>query len=133
LFGIVIPTVLIKIYNNKKLKSVFKNRSENWIEKIPKAYYCFAALHFFILILHASALFQYIFPLFGKFILHREAVIYVSSACFILAVLTYGFYKKYFWAFYGLISYYGIMLISVIILSVNTPFKILLNSEFPFL
>lgn len=116
LFGIVIPTVLIKIYNNKKLKSVFKNRSENWIEKIPQSILLVCSLNIiFILILHASALFQYIFPLFGKFILHREAVIYVSSAVFILAVLTYGFYKKYFWAFYGLISYYGIMLISVII------------------
>lgn len=114
LFGIIIPAVLIKIYKSKKLKKVFKNRSENFIERIPQSILLVCSLNIiFILILHASTLFQYIFPLFGKIILQRESVIYVTMAVFILAILSYGFWKKYFWAFYGLIIYYGLMLISI--------------------
>jgi len=115
LFGIVIPAVLIKIYKSNKVKTVFKNKSENWIERIPQTILLVCSLNIiFILILHASTLFLYIFPLFGKFIFQRESVIYVTMAVFILAILTYGFWKKYFLAFYGLILYYGLMLISVI-------------------
>nr|WP_319373853.1 hypothetical protein [uncultured Methanobacterium sp.] len=115
LFGIVTPTVLIKMYNHDKIRSIFKNRSNNCIEKIPQELLLVCSLNIlFILILHASALFQYIFPLFGKMIIHREAVLCVSSAVFILAILTYGFWKKSFWAFWGLILYYGLALISVI-------------------
>lgn len=116
IFGIIISFVFIKIYRNEKIKSVFKNRNNNWICNVPQAILLICSLNiFFILFLHASALFQYIFPLFGKIILHREAVIYVSTAVFILAILTYGIWKRYLLAFWGLLIYYLIMLISILI------------------
>lgn len=115
LFGVIIPFGFIKIYQSSKLRSIFKNKSKNWIDKVPQAILLICSLNIlFILLLHASALLQYIFPLFGKIILHREGVYYVSSAVFILAILTYGFWKRHFWAFWGLIIYYLLMLISII-------------------
>jgi hypothetical protein len=67
------------------------------------------------MILHASTLFQCIFPLFGKILIHREAILYISGAVFILAFLTYGAYKRYVLAFYSLIVYYGLFLLSVLL------------------
>jgi hypothetical protein len=114
LIGIIIPFIFIKLYRSEILKNVFKNRNKNFIDKIPQAVLLICSLNIiFILLLHASALLQYIFPFFGKIILHREGVHYISSAVFILAILTYGFWKRYFLAFWGLIIYYGLMLVSI--------------------
>jgi len=115
LVGIIIPFILIKIYKSERLRLIFKNKSKDRIDKFPQILLLICSLNIlFILLLHASALFQYIFPLFGKIILHREAAPYISSAVFILAILTYGIWKRYLWAFWGILVYYGVMLLSII-------------------
>jgi hypothetical protein len=114
LIGIIIPFIFIKTYESERLRNIFKNKSNNFIYEIPQAVLLICSLNIiFILLLHAGALLQYIFPFFGKIILHREGVHYISSAVFILAILTYGFWKRYLLAFWGLIIYYGLMLVSI--------------------
>ncbi len=116
LMGIIIPFILIKIYNSQKIKHLFKNKSNNCIDKISQVILLVCCLNIlFILFLHTSPLFQYIFPLFGKIIIHREAVPYISICVVFLAILTYGYYKKYLLAFWGLIVYYGLLLVSIIL------------------
>ncbi len=114
LIGIIIPFIFIKTYKSERLRNIFKNKNKNFIDEVPQAVLLICSLNIiFILLLHAGALLQYIFPFFGKIILHREGVHYISSAVFILAILTYGFWKRYSWAFWGLIIYYGLMLVSI--------------------
>lgn len=116
LTGIVIPFILIKIFNSKSFQLVFKPKNSNWIDKVPQIILLICSLNvLFILLLHSCALFQFIFPFFGKIILHREAVLYLTSAIFILAILTYGIWIKHILAFWGLLIYYTAMIISIIL------------------
>lgn len=112
--GIFIPFIFTKIYKNRSFRWLFKNNN-NWIDKIPQVILLICSLNLiFILFLHVSTLLQFIFPFFGKIILHREAVPYISSSIFILAILTYGIWIKYFLAFWGLIIYYVTMIITIL-------------------
>lgn len=113
--GIVFPLILIKIYRNRNFKKVFKNKNNKWIVRVPQVILLICSLNIlFILFLHVCTLLQFIFPFFGNIFLHREAVIFVGVSIFTLAILTYGIWMKYFWAFWGLLTYYSAMLISVL-------------------
>jgi len=117
LCGIVAPCILIRFYKAQSIRDLFnKNEATQPASKISSAILLVTTLNtLFIILLHISIFFKGIFPVFGEFRFHREGVPLISGAIFCLSFLAYLYYRKHIWALRGLVAYYSIMLVSVIL------------------
>ena len=116
LFGIIAPYVLIRFYKARSIRDLFrKEEAGQALSKIPSTILLVTMLNIlFIILLHISIFFKGIFPVFGEFRFHREGVPLISGAIFCLSIIAYLYYRKHIWALRGLVAYYSLMLVSVV-------------------
>lgn len=111
LFFIVLPYFLIKFYKKLSTEQLFKSSdTESYFEKqSPEKLIIILLNLFWIFVFYLLIFLKGAFPFFGEFIFQREGAYLLSTAIFILLVLTYLFYKDKHYTKYGMMIYYVLL------------------------
>jgi hypothetical protein len=103
--GLVIaPLLVLWFYNRPEVKAAFEAREvpSSWIEKTPFTLLpVLLLLSLQILVLHYVIFLQGIFPLFGRVIVGRPNVYWISLVILVTGILMYGLARLKPWAWWG--------------------------------
>ncbi len=113
-FTIGAPYLLLRLYRTAAFVAVFEQASpRSYIEQVPAGVVqaCMLGV-LFLIVMHVSIFWRCFFPWFGRVILFREGVYYLSAAIWVLTLLMAGFWQRQVWAFWGLLAYFVLMLAS---------------------
>lgn len=113
--GIALPYVAVRILKSKKVLECF-NETKTILSPVSPTMLLVGTISlFFLLFFHLSIFFKGIFPLFGTFIFQRPGVFLLSGAIFFLTILLYFYFKKTKVGYWGMIVYFSLLLLSVIL------------------
>ncbi len=114
LFSMVLPYFLIKFYKKRSAEQLFKSSdTESCFEKqSPEKLIILLLNLLWIFVFYLLVFLKGAFPLFGEFIFQREGAYLLSTAIFILLVLTYLFYIDKHYAKYGMVIYYVLLFLT---------------------
>jgi hypothetical protein len=132
---LVLPGLLIRFYRSQDVRLTFETKDSRsyWIEKLPVSILVLSSLHlFYIVVLHIPILFNGMFPLFGTWILDLQGILLLDASIACLALLTWGVLKLRTWAWWGSLTYFGLMtLSSIVTLATSSYADILSCANFP--
>ncbi len=115
---LVIPGLLIQFYRSRNIRLTFETRDpkSHWIEKTPILILVLCSLYlFYIIVLHIPILFNGIFPLFGVFLFDIQGILLLDIAIACLIGLTWGTLRLRVWAWWGSLTYFGLLTFSSIL------------------
>lgn len=114
----VLPLILLRFYRGRAVKEIFSlsGHGRDWTERLPRRVQVTGSLLiFFILALHFPMLFIGIFPLFGRYLFGFQALIALDIAVILLVGLTWGYFGRRMWAWWGAVVYLVFMITSTTI------------------
>ena len=115
---LLLPWLAIRFYQSPDtaLSLGTQGREKSWIETIPIPILALAfVVIFFILVLHAQIFFNGLFPLFGQWISGAEGIVLLDVSIILLLVILWGALQGKLWAWWGVLAYFSLMMLSYII------------------
>jgi hypothetical protein len=113
----VLPAALTWFYRSKDVRLTFENGDSEsyWTERLPVPLLVLCMLYvFFILVLHTAILLRGAFPLLGVLLTDLTGILFIDAAVMLLALLTWGTFKRQMWAWRGALLGFGAMTLSTI-------------------
>ena len=114
----VIPAILIWFYRRKDVELTLKSRDKStyWIEKIPIPVLVIIMLFIlYILDLNALLFLRGMFPFFGILLFDSYGALLISISTLIFSFLIWGLYQLKAWAWWGSVTYFGLIAISFLL------------------
>lgn len=123
---IIIPGLLLFFYNQKVVRELFNNEQRTILrfeQSSVSSLILFLILSFYIIIFHIMLFFKGLFPFFGKLLIDLKGIIGYDICILILLFLIYGLIKRKYWSWFLSLSFFSVMIISIIITLINYQYS----------
>jgi hypothetical protein len=126
---LVLPGLLRRFYRSRDLRGTLAARDagEHWLERIPIPVLTLCLLYlFYEIALHLPILLSGLYPLFGVFLSELPGIAALDLSILLLGALTWGTFKRYAWAWWAGLAYWGWLAASTIVTFARTSYPELL-------
>jgi len=130
-----VPGLLIRFYRSRNVRLTFETKDPKscGIERLPMPILVSCSLYlFYAIVLHIPIFFNGIFPLFGVFLFDMQGILMLDVSIALLVCLIWGTLKSRTWAWWGALTYFGLMAFSTIFTFLKSSYSdILSGMKFP--
>jgi hypothetical protein len=130
-----IPALLIWFYQSRNVRLTLEatKPKPSWVDRYPVPILVLCCLLlFYIVVLHVLIFFRAIFPLFGFWLVDLPGFLLIDLSILWLAFLIWGTLRFRVWAWWGVLFYFGLLAISVILTLAGSRYSgILARLSFP--
>jgi hypothetical protein len=130
-----VPLLLIRFYNGRNARKTFETRDPNiyWSERQPMPVLVLGALSlFYAVVLHVPIFFNGLVPFFGQWLYGLQGIVVLTILIMSLLFLTWGILNRWAWAWWGSLTYFGLLTVSTVLTLVGSSYLGLLSKmDFP--
>ena len=110
-----VPGLLIRFYSsrNVRLTVAIQDPMPHWTEDLPLPILVLCCLFlFYAVVLHVPIFFNGLFPIFGILLSGLEGIFLIDVSILCLTCLIWGTLKRRNWAWWGAVTYFGLLTLS---------------------
>jgi hypothetical protein len=125
-----VPALLIRFYKSQDVRQTFeaKDARSYGIERLPMLVLVLVVLCIFYgVVMHVSLFFNGLFPLFGVWLSDIQGFIALDISIISLVCLTWGVLRQQTWAWWGSVTYFGLLTTSSVVTLARSSFSELLS------
>jgi hypothetical protein len=126
---LILPWLLRRFYRSRDLRLTLEARDpcEHWLERLPIPILTLCLLYLFYgIVLHVPILLNGLYPLLDTFLTGLPGIVALDLSILLLGLLTWGTFKRYAWAWWGGLIYWGWLTVSTIVTFALTRYQELL-------